>query len=94
MEPKKSKETSAWEAQLIHEHPEKHGRRPRAAGVAPEDEETIPQAAPSHGITDRGKSNEKAHHYPGVPYHPNSKVGVKKQSGSVISKNSHPECYE
>jgi hypothetical protein len=61
-EPKKSKETSAWEAQLLHPNKDKHGFLPRAAGekvIKP-----IPRAEPSHGVSDRGKDNRHAHKYP------------------------------
>jgi len=66
-EPKKSKATQEYESNMLHFNKEKHGRIPRAAGVAPEDEQTVPQAAPSHGVSDRGKSNEHGHKYGKYP---------------------------
>jgi hypothetical protein len=86
MDGKKSKETQAWEDQLLHPHRDKHGRRPRAAGA--KIEEKIPRAEPSHGISAHSsKDNSHGHACP---------LGkrTKKATGSVIGKDTHPECYE
>ncbi len=91
MDGKKSKETQAWEDALLHPHKEKHGFLPRAAGekvIQP-----IPRGEPSLGMTDRGKSSEHARVHPGKPYSEGAKVGAKKANGSVIGKDTNPECY-
>jgi hypothetical protein len=69
-EPKKSKETSAWEAQLLHPNKDKHGFLPRAAGE--EAIKPIPRGEPSVGMTSRGKSNEHGRKY--NPYHHGKKL--------------------
>jgi hypothetical protein len=66
----KSKETKAWEAQMLHTHPEKAGKRPRAFGAKTEGK--IDQANPGCGLTDRGKSNE--HGRKNAPYHKGCKI--------------------
>jgi len=91
MDGKKSKATQDWEDALLHPHKEKAGFLPRAAGET--EIEKIPQAAPSHGISDRGKDSFHGRQHPGKPYPENATVGVTKQSGSTISKESHPQCY-
>jgi hypothetical protein len=65
-----SKETKKWANQLLHPNKEKHGRVPRPAGEKVE--EKIPRAEPSHGISDRGKSNEHGRKY--NPYHHGKKL--------------------
>ena len=92
MEPRKSAATQAWEDELLHPRREKHGRIPMAAGQ--KQEKTVDRGEPSHGMTDRGKSSEHARVHPGKPYPEGAKVGVKKANGSVIGKDTHPECYE
>ncbi len=64
-----SKESQKWGNDLLHPNKSKHGRVPRAAGVAPEDEGTVPRAEPSFGISDRGKSNDRSKN----PHHPGKK---------------------
>lgn len=60
-----SKESEKWGNELLHFNKEKHGKAPRYAGQ--KEEPKIPQAAPSHGVTSRGKSNEHSRKYGTYP---------------------------
>ena len=65
-----TKETEKWGNALLHPNKDKHGRIPMGAGQ--KQEKTVDRAEPSHGISDRGKSNEHGRKY--APYHHGKKV--------------------
>jgi hypothetical protein len=70
MNEKKSKETLAYEKAMLHPNKSKAGFLPRAAGET--EIQKVPQAAPSHGVTDRNKPNTHGRKY--NPYHHGEKV--------------------